>query len=270
MRFSLTLALFSLQPDSSTQSWREESVSVNFLSQCMSGISCQGLRCRAVEGEMEFSLELLQDTVCHDSTDCREAATGLQCIKGGCECPLYQALNVSACQCQPAAQCGDECIAQHNGRRCEDEYCSCVPSPDFSSLLVDPGSLFCILPAQEAVQIYSSPGLTVLGVLGGLAAAVLLIVLGLVLRKNCTCDQGDYQCEDEPDLPELPHVAAWDHPSLDYIPRSGEEDIVFTLALAKDNVRMSNASTIHVVDEELPDYNENRGYVDDVDDPRHD
>ena len=58
---------------------------------------------------------------------------------------------------------------------------------------------------------------------------------------------------------------------------------------AKDTVRMSNASTIHVVDEEVtgwrknffgpwciffsPDYNlnnDNHGYVDDVDDPRHD
>jgi hypothetical protein len=264
------LAVLLLRVTSSAQSWRDEKHPVNFLVQCMAGMSCQGLRCSAEEGGDDFSLELLQALHCQDDSDCSEENTGLQCVKGGCECPAYQALNVSACQCQPAALCEEKCAAQHNGRRCEDEYCSCYPSLDFTTLLVDPASLFCVLPATDPVLVYGTAGLTVLCVLGGLTCAVLLIVLGLVLHRNCVCEKGDYKCEDEPDLPQLPHVAAWDHPSLDYIPRSGEEDIVFTLALAKDTVRMSNASTIHVVDEDMTDYNENKGYVDDVEDPRHD
>lgn len=92
-------------------------------------------------------------------------------------------------------------------------------------------------------------------------------------EDECPAQHNGRRCEDVPDAPDLPHVAAWDHPSLDYIPKTEEEDIVFTLAMAKDTVRMSNASTIHVVDEEVTDYNlnnDNHGYVDDVDDPRHD
>jgi len=39
--------------------------------------------------------------------------------------------------------------------------------------------------------------------------------------------QGDYACENPVDIPEE-HIAAWDHPSLDYVNRD-DEDIVFTL-----------------------------------------
>lgn len=248
---------------------------VAFLSSCRGGLSCRGLQCRALRGGGgELSLERIQDVECGSDGDCLREETGLQCVKGGCRCPAFQALNVSTCGCEAAARCeAGGCVGQHQGRRCEDSYCSCYSSPDFSTLLVDPTSLFCVLPAGDPLLTYGTDGLVVLCVLGGLAVLVLLTVLGLVLHSNCVCEKGAYECEDVPDAPELPHVAAWDHPSLDYIPKSGEEDIVFTLALAKDTVRMSNASTIHVVDEEITDYNlnnDNRGYVDDVDDPRHD
>lgn len=267
----LLLLLPLLDPTSGAQDWRVRKHGLDFLSHCLGGLYCQGLRCssREKEGD-EFSLELLQEVACSSDSDCSRGDTGLHCVKGGCQCPMYQGLNISSCQCQAAAVCEGDCPAQHNGRRCGDEYCSCYPSPDFSTLLVDPASLFCVEPAPELQLLYGSEGLTVLCVLGGLTCLVLMVVVGLVLHRNCVCEKGAYECEDIPDAPELPHVAAWDHPSLDYIPRSGEEDIVFTLALAKDTVRMSNASTIHVVDEEITDYNENRGYVDDVDDPRHD
>jgi len=254
---------------------REGKPGADFLAQCRQGLSCQGLRCQPVEGGEEVSLELLQEVSCEKEGDCSPKTTGLTCVKNSCVCPFYQALNVSSCRCQEAAKCEHECPAQHNGRRCEDEFCSCFPSLDFSTLLVDPASLFCVLPADpsDPVLAYGTEGLTVLCVLGGLACLVLLIVLAMVLHRNCVCEKGAYECEDVPDAPDLPHVAAWDHPSLDYIPKTEEEDIVFTLAMAKDTVRMSNASTIHVVDEEVTDYNlnnDNHGYVDDVDDPRHD
>ena len=45
------------------------------------------------------------------------------------------------------------------------------------------------------------------------------------------------------------HIAAWDHPSMDYISKD-DENIIFTLCQASDSVRMSNASTIYVQDDE--------------------
>ena len=62
--------------------------------------------------------------------------------------------------------------------------------------------------------------------------------------------QGDYEC-DAPDGGDMPenHIAAWDHPSMDYISKD-DENIIFTLCQASDSVRMSNASTIYVQDEE--------------------
>ena len=41
--------------------------------------------------------------------------------------------------------------------------------------------------------------------------------------------QGDYEC-DAPDGPEIPenHIAAWHHPSMDYVSKD-DENIIFTL-----------------------------------------
>merc|ERR1719385_657667 len=89
-----------------------------------------------MDGGEEISLELLQEVSCEAEGDCSPKATGLTCVKGSCVCPFYQALNVSSCQCQEAAKCEHECPAQHNGRRCENEFCSCFPSLDFSLLVL--------------------------------------------------------------------------------------------------------------------------------------
>merc|ERR1719295_654352 len=103
-----------------------------------------------MDGGEEISLELLQEVSCKAEVDCSPKATGLTCVKGSCVCPFYQALNVSSCQCQEAA-------------KCEHEFCSCFPSLDFSFLLVDPASLFCVLPADpsDPVLAYGTEGLTV-------------------------------------------------------------------------------------------------------------
>lgn len=250
------------------------------------GLQCQGLNCRGEEGRL-MGLEQLQNLPCRQDQDCRGDQTSLVCVKGRCSCPVRQAMNLTSCACQPAAACGlaEENCAQHNGRKCEDNYCSCFASPDYRTLLLDPTSLFCVLPGDLSsaslttldTPTPSSLGLTVLCTIGGLVCAVLITLAAIVAYRNCViCEKGDYKCEaPESDLPEV-HVAAWDHPSLDYIPR-GEEDIVFTLCQAKDTVRMSNASTIHVMDEDrmttsymLPgDDHDNMAYVDD-DEPRHD
>lgn len=261
----------------------------NFISTCLDlkelgiGLQCDGLTCSGDDGS-KIGVEELQTTSCSSDTDCRQEQTNLQCIKGRCQCPFRQALNLTSCACQRAAQCGmeeDRC-SQHNGRKCEDDFCSCYSSPDYRTLLLDPSSLFCVLPSlivEELEVIVPSPssnvGLSVLYTILGILCVVLVVVAGVAAHKNCVlCEKGDYECETpESELPEV-HIAAWDHPSLDYIPRD-EEDIVFTLCQAKDTVRMSNASTIHVMDEErtaygLPeDEHDNMAYVDD-DDPRHD
>ena len=56
----------------------------------------------------------------------------------------------------------------------------------------------------------------------------------LGLFESYTCVQGVYECDAPADIPE-DHIAAWHHPSLDYIPH-GEEDIVFTLCQVFDRI----------------------------------
>jgi len=263
--------------------------SQNFLDLCLDlrslgiGLQCHGLSCRGDEG-LSVSLEELKRQSCSSELDCRPQDTGMQCLQGRCGCPPYQAYNLSSCSCQPSSMCppssGGPC-PHHNGGLCADSLCSCYSSPTYSSLLVEPLSLFCVLPlspedlvAPTPLHQASSPGLTALSTIAGLLCAItILTVAFLAYRKYLLCEKGDYTCDTpEAELPEV-HIAAWDHPSLDYIPKDDEDNIVFTLCQAKDNVRMSNASTIHVMDDEkvtLPgDDHDNMAYVDD-DDPRHD
>jgi len=261
--------------------------SISFINQCVDlaslgiGLQCSGIVCKGEEGTT-LSLEQLQVVECVENTDCRTEDTGMECVKGRCDCPPLQAFNVTSCSCQGTARCTqekegeeEEKCPEHNGRKCEDRYCSCYASTDYATLLVDPSSLFCLLPGD---QIYVVPrgsgagslGLAVLGALLGFVSVVVGAVLVVMVYKHCVCQKGDYACKDPVDMPEE-HIAAWDHPSLDYINRE-DEDIVFTLCHASDNVRMSNASTIYVMDEETPNYNldhDNMAYVEE-EDPRHD
>jgi len=263
--------------------------SSSFISQCVDlaslgiGLQCLGTVCRGEEGAT-LSLQQLQAVECVENADCRSDDTNLECVKGRCDCPPYQGFNVTSCSCQRAAQCSledktpeevEDC-PEHNGRKCEDRYCSCYASTDYSTLLVDPSSLFCVLPSYQLDTVArgsgaGSLGLAVLGALLGFVSVVVLAVLVVVAYKHCVCEKGDYECDSPEDIP-VDHIAAWDHPSLDYVNR-GEEDIVFTLCQASDNVRMSNASTIYVMDDETTAYNlndhDNMAYVEE-EDPRHD
>jgi len=261
-----------------------EMAAPSFLSMCVElaklgvGLQCSGSTCRGEEGAT-LSLHELQRVQCAEDNDCRIKDTSMQCVQGRCDCPFYHAFNVSSCSCQPAAFCPPELedCTEHNGRRCEDNYCSCFSSPNFSSLLVDPSSLFCVLPGGEDSLVLhgssgaSSLGLAVLGALLGFVCVVVVAVLVVMAYKHCVCEKGDYVCEAPENIPEE-HIAAWDHPSLDYINKT-DEDIVFTLCQASDNVRMSNASTIYVMDDETSGYDlanhDNMAYVQD-EDPRHD
>lgn len=265
---------------------RQDSQVIPFLSQCVElaslgiGMQCEGTTCRGEEGNT-LHLEQLQQVECVEDTDCRTEDTGMDCVKGRCDCPPYKAFNLTSCSCQATARCsleskegGEECT-EHNGRRCEDRYCSCYASTDYAALLVDPSSLFCLVPGEEVEVVTrgsgaGSLGLAVLGALLGFVSVVVGAVLVVMLYKHCVCQKGDYACENAEDIPEE-HIAAWDHPSLDYVNRE-DEDIVFTLCHASDNVRMSNASTIYVMDDETPHYNldhDNMAYVEE-EDPRHD
>jgi len=263
-----------------------QSSSLSFLSQCIDlanlgiGLQCVGTVCKGEEGT-NLNLEQVQMVECVEDKDCRTENTGMECVHGRCDCPPYQALNLTSCSCQGTAQCplerreGEEECTEHNGRKCEDKYCSCYSSTDYSTLLVDPSSLFCMLPGDRIAMTArgsgaGSLGLAVLGALLGFVSVVVGAVLVVMVYKHCVCQKGDYACENPEDIPEE-HIAAWDHPSLDYINRE-DEDIVFTLCHASDNVRMSNASTIYVMDDETPNYNldhDNMAYVEE-EDPRHD
>jgi len=266
-----------------TSQFKQDEASPSFLAQCVAlaelgyGLQCIGTMCKGEEGA-SMNLAQLQAVKCDSDSDCMPENTGMQCMQGRCDCPYLHALNLTTCSCQQAERCmQEESCPQHNGRKCEDNYCSCYSSLDYSMLLLDPGSLFCLLPSETPYIVPSgssgagSLGLAVLGALLGFICVVVGAVLVVVAYKNCVCEKGDYVCDAPANIPEE-HIAAWDHPSLDYIDR-GDEDIVFTLCQASDNVRMSNASTIYVMDEETTNYNltdhDNMAYVED-DDPRHD
>ena len=85
-----------------------------------------------------------------------------------------------------------EC-SEHNGRRCNDTYCSCLNDPGFKSLLVDPTSLFCVLPASpEELALgggANSIGLAVLGALIGFLGVVLIAIFIVATYKNCICER---------------------------------------------------------------------------------
>ena len=181
----------------------------SFLTQCVDlaglgvGLQCDGLNCVGEE-DVSLSLEQLQRQECVEDADCAPEHTQMTCTRGRCDCPPYTALNLTSCSCQPASLCltpaptsetdnSTEACTEHNGRRCDDPYCSCFSSPDFKSLLVDPTSLFCVLPAGPEDFILgagaNSIGLAVLGALIGFLAVVLVAVFIVATYKNCVCER---------------------------------------------------------------------------------
>ena len=263
---AVTLDLNSCSQRLNTHKSSGSEGSANFISQCIDlanlgiGLQCSGIVCKGEEGAT-LSLEQLQVVECEENSDCRAEDTGMECVKGRCDCPPLLAFNVTSCSCQQAARCThqqeeeeEENCPEHNGRKCEDRYCSCYSSIDYATLLVDPSSLFCLLPSDQIYPVPSrgsgagSLGLAVLGALIGFVCVVAGAALVMGAYKHCVCQkvgdtwyrirfnricsQGVYQCDAPADIPE-DHIAAWDHPSLDYIPH-GEEDIVFTLCQVFD------------------------------------
>lgn len=231
-------------------------------------IKCHSLSCYNSRAQ-HLHLTQLERLECATAETCESEHTNMVCkmFSSGsfCDCPVGSAFNVTSCRCEKAAKCGekDEDCSRFNGKKCKDDICSCFSSPSYQDLLLDPHSRFCVLPYVEPTQgDMTSTALVVICVIGAILSIVVLVIGAVVLYRNCTCDQGDYECEVTDQVDDV-HIAAWDHPSLDYIPK--DEDIVFTLSKVSDRMRRSNASTIHVVDE-----HENIAYVDDEDDARHD
>ena len=178
-----------------------------FLSQCVQqaelgeGLQCEGLLCEGEEGR-DLSLELLQHQQCSDDTDCLQEVTGLTCYRGRCDCPRYSAFNLTSCACQDTASCYYQLVdgrrnktgcTEHNGRKCHDPYCSCYSSPDYTNLLIDPTSLFCVLPAGPEDLARGggadSIGLAVLGTLLGFLSIVILAVFIVATYKHCVCER---------------------------------------------------------------------------------
>jgi len=184
---------------------QEQPSSPSFLSQCIDladlgiGLQCVGRVCRGEEGS-SMNLNEVQMVECDEDTDCRTETTGMECVLGRCDCPPYQAFNLTSCSCQGTAQCpeelgeeGEECT-EHNGRKCEDRYCSCYSSIDYSTLLVDPSSLFCLLPGDRISVAprgsgAGSLGLAVLGALLGFVSVVVGAVVVVMLYKHCVCQK---------------------------------------------------------------------------------
>jgi len=232
-------------------------------------VKCHSQSCYNVRGE-HLDLSQLERLECATGETCASSKTNMICsmFSSGsfCDCPIGSAFNATSCRCEKAAKCAKKDVvcrsSSFNGKKCHDDICSCFSSPNYRDLLLDPHTRFCVLPYAEPVLEDSSTALVVICVIGAILSVVVLVIGSVVLYRNCTCEQGDYECDVTDEVDEV-HIAAWDHPSLDYIPK--DEDIVFTLSQASDRMRRSNASTIHVVDE-----HENIAYVDDEDDPRTD
>ena len=180
----------------------------SFLSQCVQlaelgvGLQCEGLLCEGEEGR-DLSLELLQHQHCREDADCLHEVTGLTCSKDRhlCDCPHYSAFNLSSCSCQETAGCHYPLVegvrnktgcTEHNGRRCYDSYCSCYSSTDYSDLLLDPTSLFCVLPAgpEDLARAGGGAiGLAVLGALLGFLSVVIIAVFIVAMYKHCVCER---------------------------------------------------------------------------------
>ena len=202
---AVTLDLNSCSQRLNTHKSSGSEGSANFISQCIDlanlgiGLQCSGTVCKGEEGAT-LSLEQLQVVECEENSDCRAEDTGMECVKGRCDCPPLLAFNVTSCSCQQAARCThqqevegqEENCPEHNGRKCEDRYCSCYSSIDYATLLVDPSSLFCLLPSDPSLQPRTETvgaGVTALGVLGGLVLLVLLTVAGMVAYNSCVCEK---------------------------------------------------------------------------------
>ena len=180
----------------------------SFLSQCVQlaelgvGLQCEGLLCEGEEGR-DLSLELLQHQHCREDADCLHEVTGLTCSKDRhlCDCPHYSAFNLSSCSCQETAGCHYPLVegvrnktgcTEHNGRRCYDSYCSCYSSTDYADLLLDPTSLFCVLPAgpEDLARAGGGAiGLAVLGALLGFLSVVIIAVFIVAMYKHCVCER---------------------------------------------------------------------------------
>ena len=182
--------------------------SSSFLRQCVDlaelgiGLQCDGLNCVGEEAT-SLSLEELQHQVCVEDSDCEPEHTKMTCSGGRCDCPAYTALNMTSCACQQTSLCLSSPVSseagpqppcsEHNGRRCNDTYCSCLSDPGFASLLVDPTSLFCVLPAGPDDLLLgggaNSIGLAVLGALIGFLGVVVLAIVIVATYKNCVCER---------------------------------------------------------------------------------
>ena len=166
------------------------------------GLQCTGLLCEGEEGR-EVSLELLQHQHCSSDLECHTELTGLTCREGRCDCPHYMAFNLTSCSCQETASCHYPVVGggqrnksgctEHNGRKCYDSYCSCYSSPDYQNLLLDPTSLFCVLPAGPEDLARGSGansiGIAVLGALLGFLSVVILAVIIVATYKHCVCER---------------------------------------------------------------------------------
>ena len=191
-----SLLLFSLEITSTTCRMHHNKSSdsyLSFLTQCIDlanlgiGLQCRGTVCKGEEGS-SLNLEQVQKVECVKNSDCMAEYTGMECASGLCDCPPYQALNITSCSCQATAKCQNtsDCT-EHNGRKCWDSHCSCYSSTDYSTLLVDPSTLFCLIPGDNQVLEGGEVSALAAGliVVAGLVLLLLVALAGIPVCKAC-------------------------------------------------------------------------------------
>ena len=162
------------------------SSSPSFLAHCVALVQlglrlhCEGPDCKVPERKgPSIELEELKAMTCHTGSDCLQEFTGLQCLQGHCECPQLQALNLSSCSCQHTALCSQEpSCHHHNNRKCGDKICSCFSSLNYTTLLLDPATLFCFLPGTSPNSSHTTPKSLTL-----LSASLFLMLVGLFVYR---------------------------------------------------------------------------------------
>jgi len=234
---------------------------LSFLTQCIDlaslgiGLQCRGTVCKGEEGS-SLNLEQVKKVECVRNSDCMTKYTGMQCVAGLCDCPPYQALNISSCSCQATAQCQDSSgCTEHNGRKCWDSHCSCYSSIDYATLLVDPSTLFCLIPGDNKEEGGEVSALAVgLIVVAGLVLLILVALAGIPVCKACKWGKSADIYDSQDIVDGLSEV--WDD-SITKEFKTDEDDIIFTYLQTEEKSRsISGCRPFSILDQH------NLAYVD--------
>lgn len=214
-----------------------------FLTKCIENKhnqSCNTFKCFSRKGPED--LRLMNRMICSTDSDCLNETSGFKCREYThglkfCDCPYGMAYNAMSCKCQYAKICPsnnknnsttEKPYSCHNGLMCPHENCLCKDQ-DLNRVLYEPHGKFCVSASSNPNGDFRNlssgangeDNTTLIVICTILILVVLLSIMGYYIRKNMTCEKGDYKCEESEDAirrdQDEHHVAAWDLPSLDYL-----------------------------------------------------